>query len=72
MPRKKGVIALWPNTRVVKCKHYVAQKKNGLNSKNHWYSILLTFMIQFTGRLLWTKIYVLSNLSNCRITTGQY
>jgi len=32
-PPKNGVIALWPNTRVVKCKYYVSQKPNGLNTK---------------------------------------
>jgi len=29
MPPKNGVIALWPNTRVVKCKYYVSQKQMG-------------------------------------------
>jgi len=71
-PPKNGVIALWPNTRVVKCKYYVSQKQNGFNNKIHWYSILLTFIFKFTERLWWTKIYVISNLSNCRFTTWQY
>ena len=63
-PPKNGVIALWPNTRVVKCKYYVSQNQNGFNNKIHWYGILLTFMSRFTARLQWTKICVLSNLSN--------
>jgi len=71
-PPKNGVIALWPNTRVVKCKYYVSQKQNGFNNKFHWYSILLTFIFKFTARLLRTKIYVLSNLSNWQFTTWQY
>jgi len=50
-PPKNGVITLWPNTRVVKCKYYVSQKKNGFNNKIHWYSILLTFVSKFTARL---------------------
>jgi len=32
MPPKNGVIPLWPNTRVVKCKYYVSQKQNGCNN----------------------------------------
>jgi len=43
-PSPNGVIALWPNTRVVKTKYYVSQKQNGFNNKIHWYSILLTFL----------------------------
>jgi len=43
-PCKNGVIALWPNMRVVKCQYYVSQKQNGFNNKIHWYSILLTFI----------------------------
>ena len=50
-PPKNGVIALWPNTRVVKCKYYVPQKQNGFNNKIHWYSILLTFIFKFTASL---------------------
>jgi len=45
-PPKNGVIALWPNTRVVKCKYYVSQKQNGFNDKIHWYSILLTLVFK--------------------------
>jgi len=45
-PPKNGVIALWPNTRVVKCKHFVSQKQNGFNNKIHWYSVLLTFLFK--------------------------
>ena len=30
-PPKNGVLALWPNTRVVKCKYDVSQKQNGFN-----------------------------------------
>ena len=32
-PPKSGEIALWPNTRVVKCKSYVSQKRNESNDK---------------------------------------
>jgi len=46
-----GVIALWKNRRVVKCKYYVSQKQNGFNNKIHWYSILLTLICKFVGRL---------------------
>ena len=49
IPPKNGVIALWPNTRVVNCKYYVSQKRNGFNNKIHWYNILLTFIFKFTG-----------------------
>jgi len=42
VPPKNGVIALWPNMRVVKCKYYVSQKQNGFNTQ--WYNILLTFI----------------------------
>jgi len=62
-PPKNGVITLWPNTRVLKCKYYVSQKPNGFNNKIHSYSILLTVISKFTPRLLWTKIFVPSNLS---------
>jgi len=55
-PLKNGVIALWPNTRVVKCEYYVSQKQNGFNNKIHWSSILLTFKFKFAARLWWTKI----------------
>ena len=71
-PPKNGVITLWPNTRVVKCKYCVSQKQNGFNNKIHGYSILLNFIFKFAARILWTKICVLSNLSYCRITTWQY
>jgi len=43
-PPKNGLIALWPNTRVVKCKYSVSQKQNRFNDKAHWYNILLTFI----------------------------
>jgi len=32
-------------------KYYVSQKQNGFNNKIHWYSILVTFMFEFTARL---------------------
>ena len=67
---KNGVIALWPNTRVVKCKYYVSQKQNGFNNKIHWNSILLTFIFKFEATLVWTNFSLLSNLSNCEFTTG--
>jgi len=51
LPLKNGVIALWPNTRVIKCKYYVSQKQIGFNNKIHWYSILLTFIFKFKARL---------------------
>jgi len=50
-PPKNGVIALWPNTLVVKCKYYVSQKQNWFNNKIHWYSNLLIFIVKFTERL---------------------
>jgi len=34
LPPKDGVIALWPNTRVVKCKYCVSQKRNEANDEN--------------------------------------
>jgi len=71
-PPKNGEIALWPNTRVVKCKYCVSQKQNGFNNNVQWYIILLTFILKFTARLLLTKTFVLSNLSNCRFTTSQH
>ena len=49
-PPKNGVIALWPNKRVVKCKYYVSQKQNGFNNKIQWYNILLTLEFKFTAR----------------------
>ena len=33
-PPKNGVIALWPNTRVVKCKYYFSQKQSLFNNKS--------------------------------------
>ena len=50
MPPKNGVIALWPNTRVVKCKYCVSQKRNEANNKNQWVNVLLTFIFKFTAR----------------------
>jgi len=50
IPPKNGVIALWPNTRVVKCKYCVSQKRNEANKKNQWVNVLLTFIFQFTAR----------------------
>ena len=49
-PPENGVIVLWPNTLVVKCKYCVSQKRNEANNKNHWYNVLLTFRIKFTAR----------------------
>jgi len=46
-PPKNGLIALWPNTRVVKCKYYVLQNPNVFNNKGHSYSILLTFKFKW-------------------------
>ena len=71
-PPKNGLIALWPNTRVVQCKYSVSPKQNGFNNKVHWYNIFLTFIDKFTDWLSWTKISVLSNLSNWQKTTWQY
>jgi len=48
---KNGVIALWPNTGVVKFKYYVSQQQNGFNNKIHWYGILPTSIFKFTARL---------------------
>jgi len=63
-PPTNGLIALWLNTSVVKCKYHASQKQIGFNNKIHWYSILLIFISKFTARLYWTKICVLSNVSN--------
>jgi hypothetical protein len=63
-PSAGTLIALWPNTRVVKCKYSVSQKQNGLNNNADWYNMLLTFIPYLTDTLLWTKISALSNLSN--------
>jgi len=40
-PPKNGVIALWPNTRVVKCKYCVSPTRNVAK----WFNVLLTFKI---------------------------
>jgi len=69
---KDGEIALWSATNrwyVVKC---VSQKRNQSNNKTQWYNILVTFIFKFSSGQYETKIYLLSNLSNCRFTTGQY
>ena len=50
-PPKNGVIALWPNTREVKCKYYVSQKQNRFNNNIHWYTTLPTLVFKFTARL---------------------
>jgi len=42
---KTGEIALWPNTRVVKCTFMFAQTPNDYNNKNYWYNFLDTFCI---------------------------
>jgi hypothetical protein len=44
MPLKNGEIALWPNTRVVKCKFEVSQTRNVCNDEYQRYHILLTFV----------------------------
>jgi len=44
MPLKNGEIALWLNTRVVKCKYCVSQKRYEANDKIQWYNVLLTFI----------------------------
>ena len=46
IPHKNGVIALWPHTRVVKCKYCVSQKRN----EAKWFNILPTFIFKFTAR----------------------
>jgi len=45
-PPKNGVIVLWPNTRVVKCKYCVSQKRN----EAKWFNVVLTFIFKFTAR----------------------
>ena len=57
-PPKNGVIALWPNTRVVKCKYYVSHNPNGFNNKTHTYF----YIFKFTRRIELTKNFVPSNL----------
>ena len=51
VPPTNGEIALWLNTRVVKCTYYVSQKQNGFNNKGQWYNFSLTFIFWFTVRL---------------------
>ena len=51
LPPKTGELALWPNTRVVNCKYYVSQKLNRFNNQVYSYSILLSFIFEFTARL---------------------
>ena len=53
----------WANMRVVKCKYYVSQKPNGFNNNVHSDSILLTFIYKLTSILLWTRIFLYSNIS---------
>jgi len=60
---KNGVIALWPNTRVVKCKCYVSQKLDGFKNTSRWYNISLTFKFEFTA-CMWT-----SGISNAILKT---
>ena len=67
-------IALWSATTcwyVVKC---LSQKRNQFNSKHRWYNILVTvtFIFKFNSGPYETTVNVLSNLSKCRFTTGQY
>ena len=50
LPPKNGVVALWPNTREVKCKYCVSQKRNEANNKNQWFNMLLTFIFELTDR----------------------
>jgi len=47
---KNGVIALWPNTRVVKCKYCVSQQQNEANNKTQWFNVLHTLIFKFTAR----------------------
>ena len=49
-PPKNGVIALWPNTRVVKCTYCVSQQRNEANNTNQLFNVLLTFIFNFTAR----------------------
>ena len=44
LPPKTGELALWPNTRVVKCTYCVSQKRKEANDQGWWYNILLTFI----------------------------
>jgi len=70
-PPKDGEIALWSATNrryVEKC---VSQKRNQSNNKNRWYNILVTFIFKFNCGQYETKIWLLSNLSNCGFTTRQ-
>jgi len=50
-PPKNGEITLCPNTRVVKCKYSVSQKRNEANDKVQRYNVLLTFIFEFAARL---------------------
>ena len=69
-PPENGVIALWPNTRVVKCEYCVPQQRN----EAKWFNVLLvkyklvylnsllTFIFKFTARSWLAKTFVPSNL----------
>ena len=57
VPPKNGVIALWKNKRVVKCKYYVSQKQNGPNNKSNFFSILLTLAFKFDKAFNRLKYY---------------
>jgi len=71
-PPKDGEIALWSATNRWYVVKYVSQKRNQSNSKDRWYNILVTFIFKFNCGQYETKIWLLSNLSNCEFTTRQY
>jgi len=69
---KDGIIALWLATNRWYVVKFVSQKRNQSNNKNQWYNILVTFIFKLNCHQYETKIWLLSNLSNCRFTTRQF
>jgi len=58
-PPKNGDIALWPNTRVVKCKYYVSQKRNESNIKVQRYTIYsIVYLRSWLGFISLKHIYM--------------
>jgi len=73
-PRKRsedGEIALWSATNRWYVVKHVSQKRNQSNDKTRWYNILVTCTREFNSGRYYTKIWLLSNLSNCKFTLGK-
>ena len=57
-PPKNGDIALWPNTRVVKCKYHVSQKRNESNIKVQRYkNYSITYLNSWLGFISLKNLY---------------